>query len=88
MHGSLRYAEDAAAAATAECGQLAAAVLALTEQEARSRRSLAHRAHNLRSALTGASAKLREFNDLDRKTRIEVCARGSFACNGPSHHLG
>lgn len=51
MQESLRYAEDAAATATSECATLAAAVQAVTEQDAKARSSLAHRAYQLKESL-------------------------------------
>jgi hypothetical protein len=72
MQQSLHYAEEAAAAANSECATLATAVQAMTEQDARARCGLAHRAHHLRDALLQTSAALRHFNDRDRKERNEV----------------
>ncbi len=72
MQESLRYAEDAAAIATSECATLAAAVQAVTEQDARARSSLAHRAHRLKEALLQTSSNLRQFNDKDKRERNEV----------------
>ncbi|WIA10234.1 hypothetical protein OEZ85_010434 [Tetradesmus obliquus] len=71
MQQSLHYAEEAAATANSECATLAAAVQAMTEQDARARCGLAHRAHHLRDALLQTSAALRQFNDRDRKERNE-----------------
>jgi hypothetical protein len=75
MQQSLQYAEEAAAAANSKCATLAAAVQAMTEQDARARCGLAHRAHHLRDALLQTSAALRQFNDRDRKERNEVGLR-------------
>ncbi|WIA30296.1 hypothetical protein OEZ86_000384 [Tetradesmus obliquus] len=75
MQQSLHYAEEAAATANSECATLAAAVQAMTEQDARARCGLAHRAHHLRDALLQTSAALRQFNDRDRKERNEVGTR-------------
>jgi hypothetical protein len=72
MQQSLHYAEEAAATANSECATLAAAVQAMTEQDARARCGLAHRAHHLRGALLQTSAALRQFNDRDRRERNEV----------------
>lgn len=72
MQESLHYAEEAAAVATTECATLAAAVQAMTEQDAKARCGLAHRAHHLRDALLQTSAALRQFNDSDRKEHTEV----------------
>lgn len=77
MQQSLHYAEEAAATANSECATLAAAVQAMTEQDARARCGLAHRAHHLRDALLQTSAALRQFNDRDRKERNEVGAAGA-----------
>lgn len=74
MQQSLRFAEDAAYMATTECAHLATAVKAMTEQDAKARRSLAHRAHHLREALLQTSARLRDFHDRDRVDRTEVGA--------------
>eukprot|EP00878_Enallax_costatus_P027877 GHUV01030062.1.p1 GENE.GHUV01030062.1~~GHUV01030062.1.p1 ORF type:complete len:245 (+),score=118.88 GHUV01030062.1:1386-2120(+) len=71
MQESLRYAEDAAAVATSECATLAAAVQAMTEQDARARSTLAHRAHHLKEALLQTSSALRQFNERDRRDRNE-----------------
>jgi hypothetical protein len=82
MQQSLHYAEEAAAAANSECATLAAAVQAMTEQDARARCGLAHRAHHLRDALLQTSAALRQFNDRDKKERNEVGLRvdGCIQC--------
>eukprot|EP00879_Flechtneria_rotunda_P023352 GHRR01024702.1.p1 GENE.GHRR01024702.1~~GHRR01024702.1.p1 ORF type:complete len:286 (+),score=119.27 GHRR01024702.1:47-859(+) len=69
MQDCLQYAEEAAVVATNECATLAAAVQALTEQDARARSSLAHRAHHLRLALLQTNAALRGFHEKDRKDR-------------------
>lgn len=67
MQESLRYAEEAAAVATNECATLAAAVQAMTEQDAKARQSLAHRAHHLRGALLQTNAALRQFHERGRQ---------------------
>lgn len=72
MEEVLCQAQEAATAATQECATLAAAVSAMTEQDARARSSLAHRAHALRQQLLQTNAALRTLNDTERKQSNRV----------------
>ncbi|KIZ03836.1 hypothetical protein MNEG_4126 [Monoraphidium neglectum] len=72
MAQALAAAEDTAQAAALECQQLAAAVRRADEQDARARRSLAHRAFHLKTALLDASSRLRGAGDADRKEYREA----------------
>ncbi|KAF8069461.1 MKS1 [Scenedesmus sp. PABB004] len=69
MRESLLYAEGAAAAATADAAELASAVAAATEQDARARHALSHRSHELREALLSTSEALRAVGARDRRQR-------------------